>query len=73
MVTNNYIIRMGALPVVLNDLGLDPNQVGKATEPTTTTMDDLSDGSISTGPNTPEQHLSPISSTWAIELSSIKL
>lgn len=61
---------MGALPVVLNDLGLDPNQVGKATEPTST-VDDGSDA-MSTGPNTPEQHLSPISSTWAIELSSIK-
>ncbi|KAI7887246.1 uncharacterized protein EV154DRAFT_14343 [Mucor mucedo] len=66
-----FYSRMGALPVVLNDLGLDPNQVGKATEPTST-VDDGSDGSISTGPNTPEQHLSPISSTWAIELSSIK-
>lgn len=62
---------MGALPVVLNDLGLDPDQVGKATDPTNT-ADDLSDGTNSTGPNTPEQHLSPISSTWAIELSSIK-
>jgi hypothetical protein len=65
---------MGALPVVMDDLGLDPNQVGKATQPTTTILegDDMtvSDESMIsiTGPSTPE----PSSSTqWTLE-SSLK-
>lgn len=64
---------MGALPVVLNDLGIDPHQVGKATEPNNNQQDDIS-LLDSTGPNTPEQQLSPspINTTWALELSSIK-
>ena len=71
---------MGALPVILDDLGLDPYQVGKATTPTSGNHiegedHDLSDIST-TGPNTPELHLlspSPIanatSSTWALDSS----
>ncbi|KAI9364742.1 hypothetical protein BD770DRAFT_469161 [Pilaira anomala] len=69
-----FYSRMGALPVVLNDLGLDPNQIGKATEPTSINNQDDISLLDSTGPNTPEQQLSPspISTTWPLELSSIK-
>lgn len=67
---------MGALPVILDDLGLDPNDVGKATEPTMSNEGDdlyLSDSST-TGPNTPEPHLlSPISQTWALDSSTNNL
>lgn len=65
---------MGALPVVLNDLGIDPHQVGKATEPNSNQQEDDISLLDSTGPNTPEQQLSPspINTTWTLELSSIK-
>ncbi|KAL9553102.1 hypothetical protein MBANPS3_003445 [Mucor bainieri] len=67
-----FYSRMGALPVVMDDLGLDPDQIGKATLPShhqTHNEEDeeeeedvyLSDASLSTGPHTPEPHsTSPI-------------
>ncbi|GAA5802556.1 hypothetical protein HPULCUR_008026 [Helicostylum pulchrum] len=69
-----FYSRMGALPVVLNDLGIDPHQVGKATEPNSNQQEDDISLLDSTGPNTPEQQLSPspINTTWTLELSSIK-
>lgn len=71
-----FYSRMGALPVILDDLGLDPNDVGKASEPTMSNEGDdlyLSDSST-TGPNTPEPHLlSPISQTWALDSSTNNL
>jgi hypothetical protein len=55
---------MGALPVVLDDLGLNPNDIGKATEPTIIEDDNyLSDHS--TGPTTPEPQQQQ--STWILE------
>lgn len=60
---------MGALPVVMDDLGLDPDQIGKATLPSHYQIHNeeeeedvyLSDTSLSTGPHTPEPHsTSPI-------------
>lgn len=71
---------MGALPVVMDDLGLDPDQIGKATLPNNIHDEEeeegedegdvyLSDASISTGPNTPEPHLSS-SSVWTLESST---
>jgi hypothetical protein len=70
---------MGALPVILDNLGLEPDSIGQATVPNSLSTDNsneeddsiLSDGST-TGPNTPEPHLlSPLNttnnSTWTIE------
>jgi hypothetical protein len=72
---------MGALPVVLDDLGLDPNEIGKATEPTDNYLSEEEEEElesvITTGPNTPEPHLissSPIAtattSSWMLDSSS---
>jgi hypothetical protein len=71
---------MGALPVVMDDLGLDPDQIGKATLPNNIHGEEedegedegdvyLSDASISTGPCTPEPHLSS-PSVWTLESST---
>ncbi|KAI9483364.1 MAG: hypothetical protein EXX96DRAFT_557939 [Benjaminiella poitrasii] len=72
-----FYSRMGTLPVVMKDLGLKPDKVGKASQPTLINENNdayLSDGSISTGPNTPEQNVllspSPIHSAWTLESSS---
>lgn len=46
---------MGALPFVLDGLGLGPESVGKASPPLDTIPDDVSDVSESTGPQTPVQ------------------
>lgn len=72
---------MGALPVVMDDLGLDPDQIGKATLPNQTHNEEeeeeeeedvyLSDASLSTGPNTPEPHsTSPITKVWTLDSST---
>lgn len=46
---------MGALPVVLDGIGLEPDAVGKASPPLDTIPDDayVSDCSSSTAPQTP--------------------
>lgn len=71
---------MGALPVVMDDLGLDPNQIGKATQPTittTTTILEADDMTVSdesmisiTGPSTPDPSHSS-TTQWTLE-SSLK-
>lgn len=69
---------MGALPVVMDDLGLDPDQIGKATLPQTHNEEEeeeedvyLSDASLSTGPHTPEPHsTSPITKVWTLDSST---
>lgn len=58
---------MGALPAVLDDFGLDPNEIGKASEPTSTSdlylseedeeEEDTESIATETGPHTPELHL----------------
>ena len=50
---------MGALPVVLDGMGLDPGSVGKATPPLDTIPDDASDASVSTAPQTPITQTAP--------------
>ena len=73
------VYSMGALPVVMDDLGLDPDQIGKATLPQTHNEEEeeeeedvyLSDASLSTGPNTPEPHsTSPITKVWTLDSST---
>ncbi|KAI7848855.1 hypothetical protein BDC45DRAFT_561330 [Circinella umbellata] len=54
-----FYSRMGALPVILDGMGLDPGSVGKATPPLDTIPDDASDASISTAPQTPITQTAP--------------
>ncbi|EPB83343.1 hypothetical protein HMPREF1544_09876 [Mucor circinelloides 1006PhL] len=76
-----FYSRMGALPVVMDDLGLDPDQIGKATLPNHHQIHNeeeeeeevedvyLSDASLSTGPNTPEPH-SASPTVWTLDSST---
>ncbi|KAI7908171.1 uncharacterized protein BX663DRAFT_539507 [Cokeromyces recurvatus] len=69
-----FYSRMGALPVIMSDSNHALDQANNVAKPILKDDIYLSDGSISTGPNTPEQNIisspSPIHSAWTLESSS---